>query len=537
MEILRENNHRFYLVYLILPLVLAAFTHLWNPIGFPSIHPDENTYIFHALEIEAGKGALPRGAPHYDHPYFGRILIASVFGALGYPDSFQPATGSLSSIEMLHIVPRLTMGALAVIDTLLVFKIAERRYNKRVAFVAAILFALMPMSWLLRRVLLDNLFLPFLLCGILFAVSLRKSGHIRQTRTDNRVILVLLSGVFLGLAIFTKIPAFTFIPLVGYLVFSNTQRSFKALGIWLIPVVLIPFLWPLLATSAVQFDSWMAGVAEQAAGRESKPIVDSLYAFFRIDPVLFSAGIIGVLLFSIKKDVLLLLWIFPYIIFFYVISFSDITHLVSILPAFCIAFARLVDESIKYLISKLSKGIIKRILPVAMVSSIAIFGSVSITMLIITNVNTNYFLVYYYTVNYLTAEDDQGDTINDPTLLIGRYWTKSFLWIPQLVFGEEFNFIRDDSKIFSSLSVQEINNSRLILIADNRIREIVALEESTQSDRNASEKFKTLYENTENFKTVEDKTPRYDRDTYPYTSMPFNRGIGDIEIRTNNNGT
>ena len=66
------------------------------------------------------------------------------------------------------------MGLLAVIDTFLVYKIAERRYNRTVAFIAAILFAVMPISWLLRRILLDNIVLPFLLCSILFAVSVKR---------------------------------------------------------------------------------------------------------------------------------------------------------------------------------------------------------------------------------------------------------------------------------------------------------------------------------------------------------------------------
>ena len=62
------------------------------------------------------------------------------------------------------------MGLLAVIDTFLIYKIAERRYNRNVAFIAAILFAVMPYTWLIRRVLLEPIQLPFLLTSILFAL-------------------------------------------------------------------------------------------------------------------------------------------------------------------------------------------------------------------------------------------------------------------------------------------------------------------------------------------------------------------------------
>ena len=85
-----------------------------------------------------------------------------------------PRVGDIYSIEMLHLAPRLPMGALAVVDTFLIYKIAERRYNNRnIVFMTAILFAAMPMSWLVRRILLDSLILPFLLFLILFAVEIK----------------------------------------------------------------------------------------------------------------------------------------------------------------------------------------------------------------------------------------------------------------------------------------------------------------------------------------------------------------------------
>ena len=62
------------------------------------------------------------------------------------------------------------MGILAVVDTFLIYKIAEWRYNRNVAFIAAILFAVMPYTWLIRRVLIEPIQLPFLLTSILFAL-------------------------------------------------------------------------------------------------------------------------------------------------------------------------------------------------------------------------------------------------------------------------------------------------------------------------------------------------------------------------------
>ena len=130
--------------FLILPLLLSAFTHLWNPIGFPYFHGDEGHYMRRALHVLEGHGPQEQrnttwSLEHpYDHPYFGQLFLAGALGMISYPDSLKSRIGDVSSIEMLHLIPRILMGALAVIDTFLIFKVAERRYNNRnVAFIAS----------------------------------------------------------------------------------------------------------------------------------------------------------------------------------------------------------------------------------------------------------------------------------------------------------------------------------------------------------------------------------------------------------------
>ena len=125
------------------------------------------------------------------------------------------------------------MGLLAVADTFLVYKIAERRYNKAIAFIAAVLFAVMPITWILRKILLESILLPFLLLSILFALYKKDNAihfkfnafnrNIWRSKIENQsIFLVLLSGIFLGLSIFTKVPAFAMIPLIGYLICIST---------------------------------------------------------------------------------------------------------------------------------------------------------------------------------------------------------------------------------------------------------------------------------------------------------------------------
>ncbi len=41
-------------IVLVIPLILSAFAHLWNPIGFPAIHSDEGRYLTKAVNIIRG---------------------------------------------------------------------------------------------------------------------------------------------------------------------------------------------------------------------------------------------------------------------------------------------------------------------------------------------------------------------------------------------------------------------------------------------------------------------------------------------------
>jgi hypothetical protein len=92
------------IILLIIPLVLSAFTHLWNPIGYAPIQTDEGHYMRRTMHLLEGLGpeeledSVTR---NYDHPYFGQLFLATVFGLIGYPDSLNPSPGNVQSIEYL----------------------------------------------------------------------------------------------------------------------------------------------------------------------------------------------------------------------------------------------------------------------------------------------------------------------------------------------------------------------------------------------------------------------------------------------------
>ncbi len=52
-----------------------------------------------------------------------------------------------------------------------------------------------------------------------------KVTTIYQNGSNKNIILLLLSGIFLGLAIFTKMPVFTMIPLIVFIILKRRTRS------------------------------------------------------------------------------------------------------------------------------------------------------------------------------------------------------------------------------------------------------------------------------------------------------------------------
>ena len=393
-----------YFIIIAIPLILSAFVHTWNAGGFPAVHPDEGTYMRRAMHVLEGLGPQdpssrfdhsPETNSSYDHPYFGQIFLATIFSIVGFPDSMNFDPTNESSIAMLYTIPRILMGIIAMVDTFLVYKIAERRYSRNVAFLAAVLFAVMPITWILRRIVLDSILMPFLLSSILLALYARDTNHMandfssNNNRANTRIIVFMLSGIFLGIAIFCKAPAFTFIPLVGFIVLINSNKSVKTLFIWIIPVVLIPLIWPVYAISSGQFNEWLEGVLWQGSQRQGdgRTLLDTVGMFFRIDPALFLLGISGLVYAGIKKDFFLLGLAIPYFVFLYAVGWVTHFHWILILPALCISSALIISDLSNWIIRKSIRRFVKILICIIIPTTIFVFGLASTLLLIETNVS------------------------------------------------------------------------------------------------------------------------------------------------------
>jgi hypothetical protein len=444
-------------LFILIPIFLSAFIHLWNPIGF--LHPehDEGIYTQRTLRLLEEIDLRDRMFG-YDHPYFGPLLLAGALGITGYPDSTSPKIGDLHSIEILWTIPRVFMGLLAIIDTFLIYKIAELRYSKNVGLIASIFFAVMPITWFLRMIWLDSIQLPFLLGSILFALYLKKNKPSKSNKNKN-ITLVLLSGIFLGLAIFTKIPAFTTIPLIGLLIFtsSNNKRNWRALSVWFIPIILIPLIWPAYAVSVGQLDGWIKGINYQTH-RTGGSFFADIVRNFEIDPLLLIIGAAGMVYAAIKRDSFLLLWTFPYSIFLYFIGFTQYFHFILIFPAFCIAAAQMITD----LPEKMKNIRLKKLLPFVIVSAVGFFGLINSITMITQNDALPYFKAEAFLTEFLKDNNTETATvISNPF----------YLWIPQNVFHLKHEY-------YGFLGLREVNTKNLIIIADDDFRDLISVDDN-----------------------------------------------------------
>ena len=495
----------------------------------------------------------------YDHPYFGQLLLAGLLKIINYPDSLDlsasiPSSQTLNdssrdlsySINLLHFIPRLLIGCLAIIDTFLIYKISEHSYHSTtVAFMASILFAVMPMTWLMRKILLENLLLPLLLSSILFAVYYRKStinkAYPVKTKTK-QPILILISGIFMGLAIFTKLPALAMIPLVGFLLFNRADKNLRHIGLWIIPVILIPLIWPVDAILNGEFDSWLPDILWQTQ-RQGGSLLLSLTTIFQMDPVLFILGIASLIYAEIKRDYLILLWAVPFLIFLFLVGFVGFFYLILLIPLFSIAAGRFIEDTVKKVNNKKNR----RIITSTVILLIAIFGMLNTSLLITTNVNSSYLEVYAFVVQHIVHnnyKDSNNDNkqINeknsektpeyndDRITLIGNLWTRAYYWIPKYVFDTDVEIILLHNSLSSPPT---IHTEKILLKLDNHIRSSLHLKENPDSEY--LNWIKTLNSSTSKIAVFTEKSPIFkDYNSYPYSgSMSHNRGIATTEFRAN----
>lgn len=505
---LKQSTKLWATVILAVPLLLSAYTHLWNPAGFPSQHVDEGHYLRKAVSTAEGEGLQPQN--RYLAPYFAQMFLAGIFKIIDYPAFLIKEGIGSTSVEEIFMVPRLIMGFLAIADTFLIYKISQRRYGDKVALAASILFAVTPLTWMTRRVLLESIQLPFVLTSILLIMY---SADLKQ----HKKAAIIMSGVFMGLAIFTKIPAFTTIPLVASFAYFSSRRLTYVI-LFVIPAILIPALWPMHALTLGDWNEWVSGVLYQTQ-RESRPLLNSLNTLFQVDPLLFVVGFGGTIYSIFKRDYFMMAWIFPILIFLQLIGYVSSFHLIPLLPPFCIVGGRMIMEIGNNSLNK-KMG---RVLPFIRISAIGLFGLISISMLISIDTNATYYQALAYVVQKLPNAQpnnvtNDGPKSGDDITLSGN---PEYFWVPEFIFNKSFK----GSSYYSNVPFK---TDKYIMIMDRGFLNIL------DGDSRSSERLGLALNDTISLSTFHhNATGNIDTSKYPYTNLRLTPESKSIDIRAN----
>jgi hypothetical protein len=195
----------------------------------------------------------------------------------------------------------------------------------------------------------------------------------------------------------------------------------------------------------------------------------------------------------------------------------------------------------------------KLLLPFIIASAIGIFGLVSTTLLITTDVNSSYFNIYSFIVQHLPDRKDNGSSttgstgsMNNITMdankvtMIGRHYVRAFIWIPKYIFHKDFDFI--DPHFNDTVKTQNV----LFILDNPMITSIERHNELKDVDKGYllqylqqnymtiayHNRIKIFYDITNKLDTFIVNMVPNNADKYIYTSMTVTPGIGSIEVRT-----
>jgi hypothetical protein len=319
------------------------------------------------------------------------------------------------------------------------------------------------------------------------------------------------------------------IPLVGFLVYTSNKnsmnidknkRSLRMLGLWFIPVILIPSIWPIYAILNGQFNEWLSGTLWQATGRQGIGIL-SMNFIFTMDPILLTLGMTGAIFAAIiKRDFFVMLWIIPFLIFAAYVEWVTYFHWTLLLPAFCIAASVLIDNLLRQ-INKGKKGLYQILLSYPIISAIAIFGLISTIIFITSNISPAQLEAAAFVAQNVQSINNNKDDI---TIITGPIYS----WI--------FKYVYDKNHVFTHYrdSSQPIQTSKVILTIDGTYRYTLSNSPMKREieDPQQIQLLKKIYNSTHSIAIFSDMGTTYNYGIYPYTNI---RDCSNFDIEINSN--
>lgn len=229
-EVIKCLQAKRVLLLFMVSLCVTGALHGYNMFQYPYFESDEGTYLSQAFSVKE-TGNLAPYVYWYDHPPFGWITIAAWVDVLNGDWNFFGS--SLNTGRALMLLLHLTQVSLIFF---IVYRVTSAPW---LALLATLIFSVSPLAvYFQRRILLDNLQTTWVLLSV--AILFVRNIKLRH---------VLMSAVFYGLAVMTKITAVMFGPAFLYLLLVakwNIHKGFRTIG-WLLTSGSIVSTWLIYA--------------------------------------------------------------------------------------------------------------------------------------------------------------------------------------------------------------------------------------------------------------------------------------------------
>ena len=193
-----------------------------------------------------------------------------------------------------------------------------------------------------------------------------------------------------------------------------------------------------------------------------------------------------------------------------------------------------------------SQRLLLAVLPFTIVSGIGIFGLVSTALLVTTNVNNTYFNIYSFIVQHLpdrnaisTTTDaaakpvtdviDDTNNGNKVTVLSSHWWIWNSFWSSKYIFHKDFDFIDPH---FDPHYSSPIKTEKILFIADRALKRIITrnlvLHVSSGNNTDYTAPIQLLYGESDKIATFNDSAIP----NYNNTRYPFS-GIPSMILGEN----
>ena len=140
------------------------------------------------------------------------------------------------------------------------------------------------------------------------------------------------------------------------------------------------------------------------------------------------------------------------------------------------------------------------------------------------NMTSSYFRSVALIAGLMDEESNIQNSSNSNTItLVGYRWVPGFSWILDQVLQKDVEYQKYYFKV-------DIETDKFILIADRSFYSFLSDNDAEIDNLKFAE---DLFNKSQVVAPIKDNTTRVDQSMFPYNALHDNRGIGDLEIRTN----